>query len=537
MSLPGPAHASFANSWNRWFDGTNSDTYSDNDQGKAVLYDPATRSLVAWGRRDDRGGIGGLQHWLAFLKPSDGSMSTGAPWTQTGAFPLPACDLGGVFPRGGLAADPRGFLYAAGEHNAHGGDIRIFRFDLRHGTTQTLTISGPGSCADASQELVFDSTSGVVFAAGFIGDCSSGTFSARSWTARLSPDFSSFLASTGSVATTGWPNRIKVDSSGRLFANAFTGQAAGTVRLQELGKADLSVISTFTFRLGFEARMADFGFHPKNGDLYMVGTLNGDPAPGAEATPFLGRFRLATQSAVWVSTFPWSSGSTCIAARLQELAFGPDGTAFASGSSGGGLAVASFREDGSIIDGTYPVWPNFNLSDMAVDASGGVYLSGIDNENLSVSKWASSGGASLGVCRPSAARERLCQDGLDNDADGLTDCGDPDCAQDAACQPPPVLPLKAYCYPNPFDARFQSSILHWELPMDSAVDLALFDPLGRTVRRWSFPAGSAGGRQGVNETLWDGTNESGESVRQGVYTLRVDAEGAGKKTVRVGVRR
>jgi len=29
---------------------------------------------------------------------------------------------------------------------------------------------------------------------------------------------------------------------------------------------------------------------------------------------------------------------------------------------------------------------------------------------------------------------KLCQDGLDNDADGLTDCADPDCLVDGACE-------------------------------------------------------------------------------------------------------
>jgi cysteine-rich repeat protein len=31
--------------------------------------------------------------------------------------------------------------------------------------------------------------------------------------------------------------------------------------------------------------------------------------------------------------------------------------------------------------------------------------------------------------------ETACDDGLDNDLDGLVDCADPDCAQDPACEP------------------------------------------------------------------------------------------------------
>jgi hypothetical protein len=134
-------------------------------------------------------------------------------------------------------------------------------------------------------------------------------------------------------------------------------------------------------------------------------------------------------------------------------------------------------------------------------------------------------------------KETLCSDGLDNDGDGLADCLDPDCSQAAACIPPAPLPLEAFSYPNPFDSRFQAATLHWDLPRDCLVRLNLYDLLGRPVRRWEFEAGSRGGRQGGNDLSWDGTNESGEKARQGVYILSLDAVGLGKKKVRVGVKR
>lgn len=36
------------------------------------------------------------------------------------------------------------------------------------------------------------------------------------------------------------------------------------------------------------------------------------------------------------------------------------------------------------------------------------------------------------VCNPTTQPE-ICNDGIDNDGDGLIDCADPDCAQDPAC--------------------------------------------------------------------------------------------------------
>ena len=40
----------------------------------------------------------------------------------------------------------------------------------------------------------------------------------------------------------------------------------------------------------------------------------------------------------------------------------------------------------------------------------------------------------LAGAAPVAALESNCSDGLDDDADGLTDCADPDCIGNAACE-------------------------------------------------------------------------------------------------------
>jgi hypothetical protein len=542
LLLPAGARASYTSSWNRWFDGGDGTGSPDDDQGKAVLYSDAAGGPVFWARRDDTNPLGGVKHWLGLMDKNTGAFVRGQPWTQSGAYSVGHWEYGGIFPRGGLALDPSGFLYAAGEHAGKGSDIRLFRFNLLQGTTQTLTLTGPGNCLDSPQEMVYDPTSNAVFVTGFIGDCSGDTFSARSWAARIpgpsaNPDFKLVAATTGSVSTTGWPNRIKLDLNGKLYANMFTGQAAGKVKLQELNKNDLSVSTTRTLNLGSEARIYDFGFNPKNGDLYLVGTMTGGASDGFQELPFLARYNASTFQPVFVETLPWSSGGTCVSARLQELAFGADGTVYAAGTAEPGNALASFNENGEVLNGLFPFLGSFSISDMAVDNAGAVYLAGVENMNISASKWVPRGAPSLSSCRPSVLKETQCSDGVDNDGDGLADCRDPDCSQDPACIPPPPLPLEAYAYPNPFNSRYQGSILHWELPQDAPVEAVIYDLLGRPVRRWDFSQGSQGGRQGVNEISWDGANEAGEKVRQGFYILRMEAAGIGKKTVRLGVQR
>lgn len=538
--LPAPAGAAFVNSWHYWIDGLVASRYSDYDQGKAVLYDSASGTLLAWGRLDDTTQYGGTKHWLGVLNQNTGSFALPL-WSQSGAAKLGHWDSGGIFPRGGLALAP-GFLYAGAEASAHGGDIQLFRVDLVAKSTKTITLSGPGTCADSVQEMVYDAATATLFAAGFVGDCSGEAFTARSWVAAVpgaiaNPLFTAIKTSTASAATTGWPNRIKLDKNGKLYANLYTGQSAGTVKLFELNKSSLTVSTTYTFNLGSEAMLYDFGFNPKNGDLYMTGFLDGSPAAGFQERPFLARYALPSAAPVWITTFSWSTALTCFPARLRDLAFAADGTVYAAGSSEGGSALVSFTEAGAVKDGTYPFWTQFSLSDITLDNLGGVYLAGVHDLNLSFSKFTSSGKASLAACTAAVLKETLCADGLDNDGDEFADCDDSDCAASPACLPPAPLPLNAFSYPNPFDSRYQSANLHWEIPQDAPVKLTLYDTLGGTVRRWEFPAGSIGGRQGANELSWDGTNDAGEKVRQGVYIMLLNVPGLGKKTARVGVKR
>jgi hypothetical protein len=71
-------------------------------------------------------------------------------------------------------------------------------------------------------------------------------------------------------------------------------------------------------------------------------------------------------------------------------------------------------------------------------------------------------------------------------------------------------------YPNPFNP---STTIPFVLPRESRVNLSIYDVQGRQVRTVGdgvFPEGS-------QEIIWDGTDESGNSVDSGVYFCRLTA--------------
>lgn len=82
--------------------------------------------------------------------------------------------------------------------------------------------------------------------------------------------------------------------------------------------------------------------------------------------------------------------------------------------------------------------------------------------------------------------------------------------------------------PNPFDSRKAGlegmTQISYNLAQDAPVTITLYDLLGRRVRDWTFHSGDAGGRQGTNQFLWDGTNEAGQKVSKGGYLAQVEVE-------------
>ena len=89
--------------------------------------------------------------------------------------------------------------------------------------------------------------------------------------------------------------------------------------------------------------------------------------------------------------------------------------------------------------------------------------------------------------------------------------------------PPPELPATYALfqnYPNPFNP---STIIKYQLPMQSRVTIKIFNLLGQEVKIVSEGIETAG----VHQLQWDGRNNSGVGVASGVYFYRLEANSIG----------
>ena len=71
-------------------------------------------------------------------------------------------------------------------------------------------------------------------------------------------------------------------------------------------------------------------------------------------------------------------------------------------------------------------------------------------------------------------------------------------------------------YPNPFNPTTK---INFDLPEDALVSINVFDLMGRTIKTLLSEKISAG----FNSTLWDATNDYGESVSAGMYIYTIQA--------------
>ncbi|MBI3297577.1 MAG: hypothetical protein HYZ75_05405 [Elusimicrobia bacterium] len=90
-------------------------------------------------------------------------------------------------------------------------------------------------------------------------------------------------------------------------------------------------------------------------------------------------------------------------------------------------------------------------------------------------------------------------------------------------------------YPNPFDSRTGRATLRWRLAEDFPAELSVYTVFGVRVLRRSYAAGAVGGRAGLNEVTWDGTNETGRKLGKGIYLAALRA-GGDVLVLKVGVR-
>jgi hypothetical protein len=80
-------------------------------------------------------------------------------------------------------------------------------------------------------------------------------------------------------------------------------------------------------------------------------------------------------------------------------------------------------------------------------------------------------------------------------------------------------------YPNPFRAGVEATRIVYTLAQDATVDIVLYSVDGREVWSRSFAAGSPGGSTGANQVTWDGRNDKGFVVLDGVYLARLKGGG------------
>jgi len=75
-----------------------------------------------------------------------------------------------------------------------------------------------------------------------------------------------------------------------------------------------------------------------------------------------------------------------------------------------------------------------------------------------------------------------------------------------------------YGLPNPFS---DATLITWALKESGTVKLSIFSVSGRKVRDWSVE-----GVRGENRFPWDGTDQRGDPVANGVYLVRVATQGS-----------
>lgn len=79
--------------------------------------------------------------------------------------------------------------------------------------------------------------------------------------------------------------------------------------------------------------------------------------------------------------------------------------------------------------------------------------------------------------------------------------------------------------PNPFGPGRERARLAYVLEQDAGIAIEIFTLFGDLVWSHTVQAGGVGGRAGLNQVEWDGRNDHGDMVRNGVYHCRIRGGG------------
>jgi len=71
-------------------------------------------------------------------------------------------------------------------------------------------------------------------------------------------------------------------------------------------------------------------------------------------------------------------------------------------------------------------------------------------------------------------------------------------------------------YPNPFNP---STTINYALPVQSNVEINIFDVMGRLIRSFVISSQNAG----YQNVIWNGKNENNEQIASGIYLYRFKA--------------
>ncbi|HLD29722.1 MAG TPA: hypothetical protein VJC03_05225, partial [bacterium] len=125
----------------------------------------------------------------------------------------------------------------------------------------------------------------------------------------------------------------------------------------------------------------------------------------------------------------------------------------------------------------------------------------------------------------------------------------------ASIAAPTEMVTQVASYPNPVDVTkgVEETTVTYLLKSDSEVTITLYDLMGNLVREYHFSKGEyadfgidprtgnpryGGGKKGVNDIVWDLTNDTGFKVAKGGYIMRIvvkSAEGTAQTVKKIAI--
>ena len=103
----------------------------------------------------------------------------------------------------------------------------------------------------------------------------------------------------------------------------------------------------------------------------------------------------------------------------------------------------------------------------------------------------------------------------------------------------PELEASFFNYPNPFGQNGRATtFLNYNLAQASNVTIRIYTLLGELVKTYQFQATDAAGAVGdhFDDVSWDGTNEKGQTVLNGVYVAVLITD-SGKAMTKIAIAR